>query len=181
MADWQAVFIDRDGTIGGDGHFIHPRDFVLYQGAQESIGSLKHAGLKVFAFTNQTRISRGEATEEEFKSQFKAFGFDDSFICPHWKNEGCSCRKPSPEMLYAAAEQYGLDLSRCVVIGDAGDADMLAAHLAGAKKVLVRTGKGERSLNLDRVKWGEVEPDYIAKDINEAVKWILYMLNYKTT
>lgn len=43
MADWQAVFIDRDGTIGGDGHFIHPRDFVLYQGAQESIGSLKHS------------------------------------------------------------------------------------------------------------------------------------------
>ncbi|GIO84026.1 D,D-heptose 1,7-bisphosphate phosphatase [Paenibacillus faecis] len=173
MLDWQAVFIDRDGTIGGTGHFIHPRDFVLYQGSQESIQRLKKAGLKVFAFTNQTRISRGEATEEEFKSQFKTYGFDDSFICPHEKHEGCNCRKPSPEMLFAAAEKYGLDLSRCVVIGDVGDADMLAAHSAGAKKVLVRMGKGERSLNIDRDKWKNIEPDLIANDINEAVKWIL--------
>ncbi|MFD1176663.1 HAD-IIIA family hydrolase [Paenibacillus puldeungensis] len=173
MLDWQAVFIDRDGTIGGTGHFIHPRDFVLYQGAQESIKSLKKAGLKVFAFTNQTRISRGEATEEEFISQFKIYGFDDFFICPHGKNEGCNCRKPSPGMLFAAAEKYGLDLSRCVVIGDVGDTDMLAAHYAGAKKVLVRTGRGEGSLNINRDKWKEIEPDLIASDINEAVKWIL--------
>lgn len=66
-----------------------------------------------------------------------------------------------------------MDLSRCVVIGDNGYADMLAAHFAGAKKVLVRTGKGENSLNLDRAKWKEIEPDFIANDINEAVKWIL--------
>lgn len=104
MLDWQAVFIDRDGTIGGTGHFVHPGDFVLYQGAQESIMRLKKAGLKVFAFTNQTRISRGEVTEEELKIQFKTYGFDDSFICPHGKYEGCNCRKPSPEMLFTAAE-----------------------------------------------------------------------------
>lgn len=173
MLDWQAVFIDRDGTIGGTGHFVHPRDFILYQGAQESIHSLKKAGLKVFAFTNQTRISRKEVTEEELKLQFETYGFDDSFICPHGKHEGCNCRKPSPEMLFVAAKKYGLDLSRCVVIGDVGNADMLAAHLAGAKKVLVRTGKGEQSLNVDRDMWKEIEPDFIANDINEAVKWIL--------
>lgn len=26
----QAVFIDRDGTIGGTGNFIHPKEFQLY-------------------------------------------------------------------------------------------------------------------------------------------------------
>jgi len=98
---------------------------------------------------------------------------DHSFICPHGKHEGCKCCKPSPEMLFAAAKKYGLDLSRCVVIGDVGDADMLAAHSAGAKKVLVRTGKGERSLKIDRDRWGNIEPDLIANDINEAVKCIL--------
>ncbi|MEF2965843.1 HAD-IIIA family hydrolase [Paenibacillus sp. M1] len=173
MAYWQAVFIDRDGTIGGTGRFLHPRDFVLFPGAQESINSLKRAGLKVFAFTNQNRISRGAATVEEFISQFNTYGFDDSFICPHGKYEGCNCRKPKPGMLFAAAEKYGLDLSRCVVIGDVGDTDMLAAHFAGAKKVLVRTGWGEGSLSVDRDKWKEVEPDFIASDINEAVKWVL--------
>lgn len=39
--DIQAVFMDRDGTIGGTGHFIHPRDFALYPMAQEAIHLLK--------------------------------------------------------------------------------------------------------------------------------------------
>lgn len=83
MTGMQAVFLDRDGTIGGTGHFIHPKHFRLYEGAQEAIFQLKEAGLKVFAFTNQHRISRGEATIEEFTKQFQQFGFDDAFICPH--------------------------------------------------------------------------------------------------
>lgn len=37
----QAVFIDRDGTIGGSGHFIHPSDFTLYEGAQDAINQIK--------------------------------------------------------------------------------------------------------------------------------------------
>lgn len=169
----QAVFIDRDGTIGGDGHFTHPKEFVLYPGARESIKRLKKAGIKVFAFTNQTRISSGEVTEEEYKLQFKMYGFDDSFICPHEEKDHCSCRKPSPEMLLIAAEKYKLNLTKCVVIGDVGEADMLAAHKVGAKKVLVRTGKGERSLKVYRDKWLDIEPEFIAGDINEAVEWIL--------
>jgi histidinol-phosphate phosphatase family protein len=173
MTDLQAIFIDRDGTIGGTGHFIHPKDFSLFDGAQEAINELKKAGLKVFAITNQHRISRGEATLEEFRLQFRTYGFDDSFICPHDSNEKCDCRKPNPGMLFEAADKYKLDLRRCVVIGDVGDIDMLAAHAVGSKKILVRTGWGEGSLKEFRSKWKMVEPDYIASNINEAVKWIL--------
>lgn len=173
MNCYQAVFIDRDGTIGGTGHFIHPRDFTLYQGAQEAIYELKEAGLKVFAFTNQHRISRGQATIEEFKQQFDEYGFDDAFICPHGSSEKCECKKPGTGMLRTAAEKYGLDLSRCVVIGDVGDTDMMAAHAVGAKKILVKTGWGEGSLNMFRDRWIDVEPDYIVDHIQGAVKWIL--------
>ncbi|UNK20632.1 HAD-IIIA family hydrolase [Paenibacillus sp. N3/727] len=173
MNCYQAVFIDRDGTIGGTGHFIHPRDFTVYQGAQEAIHELKEAGLKVFAFTNQHRISRGQATIEEFKRQFDEYGFDDAFICPHGSNEKCDCKKPGTGMLRTAAEEYGLDLSRCVVIGDVGDTDMMAAHAVGAKKILVKTGWGEESLNTYRDRWIDVEPDYIADHIRDAVTWIL--------
>lgn len=179
MRELQAVFIDRDGTIGGTGHFIHPRDFTLYEGVQEAIIELKEAGLKIFAFTNQHRISRGEATLQDFILQFEAYGFDDSFICPHGSDEGCICRKPGPGMLFTAAKKYGLDLSRCVVIGDVGDTDMMAADAVGAKKILVRTGWGEGSLNEYRHKWKEVEPDYIAKNFKEAVKWILGSCSWK--
>lgn len=167
----QAVFMDRDGTIGGTGHFIHPRDFTLYPMAQEAIDLLKANGIPLFAVTNQYRISRGEATVAEFEEQFRQFGFDQAYICPH--EEECHCRKPKPGMLLEAARQHSLDLTKCVVIGDVGDTDMLAAHAVGATKILVRTGWGESSLTKFRTKWAETEPDYIANNVLDAVHWIL--------
>jgi histidinol phosphatase-like enzyme len=88
-----AVFIDRDGTIGGDGHFIHPEKFVLYPFSTDAIQLLIDNGLKIFAFTNQHRISRGEVLEEDFLAQFKEYGFDDAYICPHPPDSGCDCHK----------------------------------------------------------------------------------------
>ncbi|MEK4084485.1 hypothetical protein [Psychrobacillus sp. FSL K6-1415] len=58
----QAVFIDRDGTIGGNGHFVHPRDFTPYTFSQHALEMFKEKGLKLFAFTNQHRISSAEAS-----------------------------------------------------------------------------------------------------------------------
>jgi histidinol-phosphate phosphatase family protein len=169
----QAVFIDRDGTIGGTGHFIHPKDFILFPFAQEAITLLREEGLRIFAFTNQHRISRGEATEHDFIEQFKEMGFDQSYICPHDSNAGCDCHKPSPGLLYRAAVDHGLDLTKCMVIGDVGSTDMLAAEKVGAMKILVKTGWGEESLGSFRHTWAYVEPDYIAEDILDAAKWIL--------
>jgi len=171
MGGIQAVFIDRDGTIGGTGHFIHPSDFTLYATSQTAINLLKEEGLRVFAFTNQYRIARGEATVQEFEDQFRAYGFDQAYICPHV--EECTCRKPKPGMLQDAAEEHQLDLTRCIVIGDVGDTDMLAAHAVGAKKIIVKTGWGAASLTTYRSKWSETEPDYIAEDLLEAVHWII--------
>jgi HAD superfamily hydrolase (TIGR01662 family) len=169
----QAVFIDRDGTIGGTGHFIHPRDFELYPFASQAIEILKEAGLKVFALTNQHRIARGEATEEEFKKQFSEFGFDESYICPHASNSGCQCHKPEPGLLHRAAKEHNLDLTKCIVIGDVGSTDMLAADAVGSLKILVRTGWGEDSLGDFRHTWAEVDPDYVAENILDAIKWIV--------
>jgi HAD superfamily hydrolase (TIGR01662 family) len=134
---------------------------------------LKEQGIKVFAFTNQHRISRGQATMEEFEAQFKTYGFDAAFICPHAMNDTCDCRKPKAGMLLKAAEEHQLDLTKCVVIGDVGDTDMLAAHQVGARKILVKTGWGEGSLTLHRDKWKGTDPDFIAEDILEAAQWIL--------
>jgi len=169
----QAAFLDRDGTIGGTGGFIHPRDFVLYPFAAEAIRRLQAAGVKVFGFTNQNRISKGEATEAEFRDQFAQFGFDGAYICPHPTDADCECRKPSPGMILQAAREYGLDLSRCAVVGDWGNVDMAAAHRAGTLKVLVRTGYGEASLTQYRHTWAEAEPDYVAADLADAVDWLL--------
>ena len=169
----QAVFIDRDGTIGGNGHFIHPRDFKPYSFSQIALKMLKEKGVKLFAFTNQHRISLAEATVSEFQEEFLTYGFDDAFICPHSSDENCICHKPKPGMLIEASQKYNLDLTKCVVIGDVGSTDMLAAHLVGATKILVLTGWGKSSLNKYRHTWYDVEPDYVADNLLGAVEWLL--------
>lgn len=50
-----------------------------------------------------------------------------------------------------------LDLTRCVIIGDVGDTDMLAAQAVGAKKILVKTGWGEGAMTEYRHKWDETQ------------------------
>lgn len=169
----QAVFIDRDGTIGGNGHFVHPRNFKPYSFSLHALKLLKEEGLKLFAFTNQHRISSAEASVSEFKEEFSSYGFDDAFICPHSQKEDCICHKPKPGMLIEASQKYNLDLTKCIVIGDVGSTDMLAANEVGATKILVLTGWGNSSYNEYRHTWYEAEPDYIAENLLGAVEWIL--------
>lgn len=76
-------------------------------------------------------------------------------------------------MLRRAAEEHGLDLTRCAVVGDVGATDMLAAHAVGAIKVLVRTGWGESSLGPYRDRWAGVEPDYVAENLLDAARWLI--------
>ncbi|WP_028549540.1 HAD-IIIA family hydrolase [Paenibacillus sp. UNC451MF] len=174
MQNIQAVFIDRDGTIGGTGRFIHPRDFELFPYSLEALKLLKDHGIKVFALTNQHNIAKGLASEQDFIEQFASYGFDASYICPHESDEGCECHKPRPGMLLQAANEHGLDLTRCAVIGDVGSTDMLAATAVGAVKVLVMTGWGSASMDSHRYKWyDQAPPDFVAKDLLEAVNWLV--------
>ena len=48
----EAVFLDRDGTIGGDDTLHYPGTFKLFPYSQELISRLKGDGIKVFSFTN---------------------------------------------------------------------------------------------------------------------------------
>lgn len=77
----------------------------------------------------------------------------------------------------AAAKENDLDLRKCMVIGDRWT-DMLAAHLAGCMKILVKTGAGmneyQKYKNAEFFgRWAEVSPNYIAEDLRDAVNWIM--------
>lgn len=173
----QAVFIDRDGTIGGSDEVIYPGVFELFPITANSFEILKLAEIAIFSFTNQPGISRGEARLEDFQDELTSFGFDQVYICPHQHDEGCSCRKPSPSMLIQAARDNNLELKNCAVIGDRWT-DMIAAHRAGCMKILVRSGSGEKDLAKYRGneffgEWLEAVPDYIAEDLLDAVKWLI--------
>jgi HAD superfamily hydrolase (TIGR01662 family) len=93
----QAVFIDRDGTIGGSDRVIYPGEFELFHNVTESVQILKRLGILICSFTNQPGISKGEATLQSFEKELIDFGFDRVYLCPHQHNEGCQCRKPSQQ------------------------------------------------------------------------------------
>ena len=168
----QAVFIDRDGTIGGNDEVTLPSDFQLYSFSKQAIALLKQNGIKIYAFTNQPDVSRGLCNAQDFVEELTDFGFDDVYLCPHQPSEQCKCRKPSKFLLEKAAKEHGLSLGSCAVIGDRWS-DMLAGMTAGTKTVLVLTGAGHDALNKYRDQWHAENADYIAENLFDAVKWIL--------
>ncbi|GIN71327.1 D,D-heptose 1,7-bisphosphate phosphatase [Bacillus sp. J14TS2] len=177
MSTWiQAVFLDRDGTIGGHEQVVFPGEFALYPNAVKAMESLKEKGIGIFSFTNQPGVAAGKSSVQAFHKELKNFGFDAVYLCPHGHEEGCSCRKPAPGMLEKAAVEHQLYLKKCVVIGDRWT-DLMAANQVGCVKILVKTGAGQEAY--DRYhqqeyfgKWAEVEPDYVAEDVFDAVKWL---------
>ncbi|MFD2875602.1 HAD hydrolase-like protein [Paenibacillus rhizoplanae] len=91
-------------------------------------------------------MSKGRATELDFRNEFDSYGFYSAYICPHEPEDGCVCHKPQPGMLLQAATDHGLDLTRCAVIGDVGSTDMLAAAAVGGQKNSGRDRLGGCSL-----------------------------------
>lgn len=166
----EAIFLDRDGTIGGDDTIHYPGAFELYPYTQDIINNLKKNGIRVLSFTNQPGISEGKATKQEFIEELLGFGFDEVLICPHSHIEGCNCRKPGIDMLIEGAKKYSLDLENCIVIGDRWS-DMAAASKVNCVKILVTTGAGQSSLNEHYDKMKDINIDFIAKGLEDAVAW----------
>ncbi|WP_026693109.1 HAD-IIIA family hydrolase [Peribacillus kribbensis] len=173
MKDIQAVFIDRDGTIGGGDGVIYPGKFRLFPFTSYVMQELKQRGLLLLSFTNQPGISRGEASSRDFEKELLKFGFDDVYICPHDPEDGCACRKPQVGMLKEAAQKHRLNLGNCVVIGDRWK-DMEAAGQAGCLKILVLTGAGNEAYKryVNEESSGAAQPDYIAEDLTQALEFL---------
>jgi histidinol-phosphate phosphatase family protein len=177
MRSRKAVFLDLQGTLGGDG-FGDILGFAFFPFAVPAIKLLNEADLLTIAITNQTHISQGHFTYDEFerriddlKQELAEHGakLDGVYCCPH------SCRKPAPGMVLQAQRDFDLDLSGCYLVGDRGDADMVLARSVGCKAILVRTGLGEGSLGQYRDSWADIEPDFVAQDVLDAARWIVAM------
>lgn len=168
----RAVFIDRDGTLGGGMGVVYPKDFEPYEGALEALKTLRESGYFLLAFTNQPDIAKGLVTQEEFTRQLLEYGFDDIFLCPHQPSDGCRCRKPSAYMLDLAMEKYDLDRQACYVVGDRWT-DMLAGINAGMNTILVMTGCGHEALNEYTNRWDTGKAVLVSPGLPEACAWII--------
>ncbi|MFD1019109.1 HAD hydrolase-like protein [Thalassobacillus hwangdonensis] len=71
-------------------------------------------------------------------------------------------------MIDEALTKYRLSPQDCVVIGDR-EKDMLAAHRAEVKSILVLTGDGKKARN----QLNSIYLHYVAEDCNDAVSWLL--------
>ncbi len=146
-----AVFLDRDGVINVEKGFLsREEDMELIEGAAGGIARINASGWLAIVVTNQPVIARGDCSWEELGrinarmetllGQEHAF-VNDIYICPHHPDKGfpgerpeykivCDCRKPAPGMLLKAAGDWGIDLSRSIMIGD-HDRDVMAGENAG--------------------------------------------------
>lgn len=148
----QALFLDRDGTIIEDRHYLRdPDGVVLLPGAGEALGQLARAGIRLFLVTNQSGIGRGYFPEEDFwacqarlDELLRPWGarFTDVRFCPHGPEEGCACRKPRTGMWEQARGVWNLDPARCVMVGDKPDDLRFGINAGFAAAFLVRTGYG---------------------------------------
>ena len=150
------LILDRDGVINqdSDAYIKSVQEWIPLPGAIEAIAQLSRAGWTVAVATNQSGIARGyydiatlEAMHERLRSLVAQQGGTLGLVvyCPHGPDEGCDCRKPKPGMLRTIAEHYGVSLARLWFVGDSLG-DLEAAQAVDCQPVLVKTGKGEKTL-----------------------------------
>lgn len=125
-----ALFIDRDGTIIADAHYLADASRVqLLPGAAAAVADANAAQVPVVVVTNQSGIARGlitiaqyEAVRDRTVTLLRAGGASvlATYHCPHWgyPKQPCECRKPGLGMYREAAATHQLDLAQSAYIGD---------------------------------------------------------------
>jgi D-glycero-D-manno-heptose 1,7-bisphosphate phosphatase len=124
-----AVFLDRDGTIIEDVHYLsRPEQIRILPGAAEAIARVNALLIPVIIVTNQSGIARGIFSIEDHAAisakltellAASGAGIDASYFCPHAPEDGCDCRKPGTLLFRQAARDLpGVDLTRALYIGD---------------------------------------------------------------
>jgi D-glycero-D-manno-heptose 1,7-bisphosphate phosphatase len=176
----RAVFLDRDDTIIRDKNYLDDPDEVeLLPGAAEAIRLLNDHGIPAIIVTNQSGIARGLFDVERLDLVHlklmnllaeRHAAVDGIYFCPHHPQGSvkkfavsCSCRKPEPGLLLQAAQDFGLDLAGCYMVGDK-PLDSETIHRVGGKGVLIGEPTGDEP---------PAVPDYRAQDLLHAVQWIL--------
>jgi D-glycero-D-manno-heptose 1,7-bisphosphate phosphatase len=176
----RAVFLDRDGTLIAEKNYLHKvEDVVVLPGAAPALKRLQDAGFRLYIVSNQAGVGRGYFTMQEVEQvnahvsrEFAREGvrFEKIYIAPEAPDAPGRGRKPSPEFLFAARDEFGLDLGGSYIIGDKWT-DLECGWNAGVNKsILVRTGYGTQ---VEREAHGKLSDALVVDDLAAAVDWIL--------
>ncbi|MGC9954250.1 MAG: HAD family hydrolase [Rhizomicrobium sp.] len=144
--DRPIVFLDRDGTIVVDRHYLSdPARLELLAGAAEGLRRLSAVGYRLAIATNQSGVGRGyfsESVAEVVNARLVAMlaaesvTIDAVACCYHSPDEDCDCRKPARGLADRIVHAIGGSLEGAVVIGDKVS-DMSFAKAIGGRGVLL--------------------------------------------
>lgn len=176
----RAVFLDRDGTINVDRHYLSkPEQFELVPGAGPALRRLQDAGFLLIVVTNQSGIGRGYYTEEDLHAVNARMNellvplgvrFAKIYFAPESPEQPSRGRKPAPDFLFDAQREFGVDLSRSFMVGDKV-IDLECGWNAGVQQsLLVRTGYGAETEQKHADKMSRA---IVVDDLPAATEWIL--------
>jgi histidinol-phosphate phosphatase family protein len=175
-----AAFLDRDGTIIDDAHYLADPELVrLRPGAAAAIAELNKVSIPVVVVTNQSGIARGLFTWRDYErvaarveSLLARHGarIDATYVCPHHPDFGdvCECRKPGTLLFRRAAADLALDLARSTYIGDRWR-DVEPGIRLGGRPILIV----DESTRADERERAESESIETVRSLSEAVARLL--------
>ncbi|MFW2439728.1 MAG: D-glycero-beta-D-manno-heptose 1,7-bisphosphate 7-phosphatase [Arenicellales bacterium] len=167
----KTILLDRDGVINKDSDdFIKSVDeWQPIPGSLEALALLHRHGYRVVVITNQSGVARGLfslATLNKIhrhmldETRKKGGLIEAVFFCPHGPDDNCSCRKPAAGMFRDVADRLKIEMSGVPSVGDSMR-DLQAAHEIGALPILVKTGKGKRTLKMLKKKDSPISHDEV--------------------
>jgi D-glycero-D-manno-heptose 1,7-bisphosphate phosphatase len=176
----RAVFLDRDGTLIQEKEYLsRPDQVALFPGVAQALRSLREAGFKMFIVSNQSGIGRGFFTLADVnrvharladKLAPEGVRFDKVYVAPEAPGAPSRGRKPLPQFLFDARDEFTIDLTQSYIIGDKLS-DLQCGWNAGVKKsILVRTGYGRE---LEQKNGGAIAAAIVVDDLAAAAAWIL--------
>jgi D-glycero-D-manno-heptose 1,7-bisphosphate phosphatase len=176
----RAVFLDRDGTLIEERDYLsRPEEVAPFAGAGPALRSLQDAGFKLFIVSNQSGVGRRYFTLDDvalvhgrLAELFAGQGvrFEKIYVAPEAPEQASRGRKPSPQFLFDARDEFGLDLAASYLVGDKWS-DLECGWNAGTKKsILVRTGYGRQT---EQENAGRLDAAVVVDDLAAAAQWIL--------
>ena len=176
----RAVFLDRDGTIIEERNYLcRVEDVAIIPGAAAALGQLQQADYKLFIVSNQSGVGRGyftvadvERVNEHLVQELLREGvrFEKIYFATERPDVPSRGRKPSPQFLLDARDEFGVDLAQSYMIGDKL-IDLECGWNAGVKGcLLVRTGYGAAA---ERAAAGKLGTAAVVDDLFAAAQFIL--------
>lgn len=150
----KALFLDIDGTIRATEHLpnkypTRPEDVQLLYSSRKMGIKLDHYianGYKIIGVSNQSGIAKGiisvEDADEIFEETRRQLEYSEEefpiLYCPHKSVPvSCYCRKPQSGMFIKACEQWKIDPTKSIMVGDM-KTDETAAKRIGIQYIDVK-------------------------------------------